>query len=145
MSKSKVTLSPSAISDKWNRRMKGAIGDIQLGIDSVTESPAEKAIAKQDKMKANLNDAIDSGRWANGLKNVSLTDWKTKTKEKVASRLSGGVDGAMSKRKAFDSYLTNELNSVLPEIAAMPDMTLEDSVNRVRKLMTHMSSNRYKK
>lgn len=144
MSKSKVMSTPDQISNKWGRRMKGSITDIQAGIDAVTESPAEKAIAKQDKMLQNLTKAVTEGRWARGLSKVSLSDWKVKTKEKVATRLSGGVDGAMGKRKAFDQWLVGTLNNVLPEISGMPDMTLEDSVNRVRKLMQHMADNPYK-
>lgn len=144
MAKEKVTLTADQISDKWNRRMKGAITDIQSGIDTVTESPTEQAAAKQDKMISNLTKAVNEGRWANGLRKVTLAEWKMKTKEKVATRLSGGVDGAMSKRKNFDQWLVGTLNTVLPEIKGMPDMTLEDSVNRVRRLMEHMSTNRFK-
>jgi hypothetical protein len=145
MSKSKVSLSANQISDKWNRRMKGAVTDIQAGVDSVTENPAEKAIAKQDKMLQNLTKAVNDGRWANGLGKVTLNDWKTKTKEKVGQRLASGVDGAMAKRQKFDAYLVNTLNGVLPTIQNMPDMTFEDSVNRVRTVMEHMHNNPYKK
>lgn len=145
MSKEKVTLTPDKISDKWARRMKGSVTDIQAGIDTVTESPTEKAADKQEKMQTNLNRAIDNGKWAAGLRKVSLSDWKNKTKAKVSQRLPQGVDEAMPKRKEFDSYLVSTLNAVLPEINEMPDMTLEDSVNRVRKLMEHMNKNPYKK
>lgn len=144
MAKSKVVLSAAQISDKWGKRMKGSISDIQTGIDLVTESPTEKAVQKADKMKANINAALDSGRWANGLKAVSLSEWKTKTRAKVAERMSSGVDGSMGKRQKFDGYLVNQLNAVLPEIAQMPDMTIEDQVNKVRKLMTHLHENPYK-
>lgn len=145
MSKDKVTLNASDISEKWNRRMKGAVTDIQKGIDAVTTSPTEKAADKSEKMLTNLTQAVSSGKWANSLRKVTLSDWKTKTKEKVASRLASGVDGAMAKRQEFDKYLVNTLNGVLPEINNMPDLTLEDSVNRVRRLMEHMANNPYKK
>lgn len=144
MAKEKVTLTPDKISDKWNRRMKTAIPDIQAGIDSVTDSPMEKAVAKQDKMKSKLIESIDNGTWANRMRKVSLSDWKSKTKAKVGERMSGGVDAAMPKRKAFDTWLVGRLNGVMPKIKAMPDMTMEDSVNRVRALMDHMSSEKYK-
>lgn len=144
MAKNKVSLSPSDISEKWNRRMKGSIQDIQKGIDGVTDSPAEAAVAKQDKMLQNLTQAINDGKWASGLSKVTLQDWKSKTKQKVQERLAGGVDGAMGKRKDFDQYLVNTLNGILPDIKNSPDMTLEDSVNRVRMLMEHMANNRYK-
>ncbi len=141
----KVKLSPDEISEKWNRRTKAAVPDIQRGIDRVTESPAAKAIAKQDKMKANLIKSIDDGTWKKRLGAVSLEDWKTKTSQKVGERLAGGVDGAMAKRGKFDAWLVGKINEVLPQINAMPDMVLEDSVNRVRKFMEHMAKTPYKK
>ena len=145
MSKTKVSLTPAEISEKWGRRLKASVQDIQRGIDAVTESPAEAAIAKQDKMLTNLTAAVQSGRWAAGLQKVTLADWKSRTKEKVASRIAGGVDGAMTKRRDFDQYLTNTLNQVLTQVSQMPDMTFEDSVNRVRAVMEHMHNNPYKK
>lgn len=141
----KVRMNASDISEKWARRTKASVPDIQKGIDRVTESPAKAAVAKADKMKANLIKSLDDGTWARRLSKVSLDDWKTKTKAKVGERLSGGVDGAAGKRAEFDTWLTNQLNKVLPEIDAMPDLTIEDSINRVRKLMEHMSKNKYKK
>lgn len=145
MAKTKVTLSASQISDKWGRRMKASVTDIQNGIDAVTESPTEKAASKQDKMLNNLTQAVTSGKWGNSLRAVSLQDWKSKTKDKVATRLASGVDAGMAKRQKFDNYLVQTLNAVLPTINAMPDMTLEDSVNKVRAMMTHMRDNSYRK
>lgn len=145
MSKTNISMSPSDISDKWNRRLKGSVSDIQKGIDAVTVSPMQQAAKKLDKAKANYMAAIDSGRMAKALNAVDFQGWKDTTKKKVGERLSGGVDGAMTKRAAFDSYLVTTLNAVLPKIAAMPDLTLDDSLNRVRTLMEHMSTNRYKK
>lgn len=144
MAKSKVGIGAGDISEKWNRRMKQSVPDIQKGIDGVTESPMEKAVAKQDKMLANVTAAISSGKWAAQTLKVNVADWKTKTKQKVGERLGGGVDAAMGKRRQFDTYLVNTLNGVLPEIAGMPDMTIEDQVNKVRRLMTHMHDNPYK-
>lgn len=144
MAKSKVTLSAGQISDKWNRNMKNAITDIQTGIDSVTESPMAKAANKADKMLQNLQASVQSGKWANSLNAVSLTDWKNKTKEKTAQRLATGVDQAMSKRQKFDSYLVSTVNAGLSKVNALPDMTFEDSVNRVRTMMQHMRDNPYK-
>lgn len=145
MSKSKVRMAATEISDKWGRNLKHSVPDIQKGLDNVTEAPSAKAVEKQEKMLTNLTEAVNNGTWAARLSRVSLSEWKEKTKKKVAERMSGGVDGAMGKRKEFDNYLVGELNAVLPEIAGMADLTLEDSVARVRKLMEHMSAHPYKK
>ena len=144
MSKEKVGLSADKISDKWGRRMKGAVKDIQDGIDAMTVDPGQKAVDAQEKMKQNLIESLDSGIWAKRRLEVSKEEWKTKTKKKVSERLSGGVDAAMPKRKKFDTWLAGRLNQVLPEISAMSDMTLEDSKARVIRLMDHMAAEKYK-
>lgn len=144
MAKTKVGLSSADISTKWNSRMKGAVTDIQKGIDAVTENPAQKAIAAKDRMLAGVTAAVNDGRWENGLNKVDLNTWKTKTKQKVAERLSGGVDAAMTKRRDFDQWLTNTLNGVLPAVAAKQKLTLEDGIERVRMIATHLRDNRYK-
>lgn len=144
MSKSKVNLSPDAISDKWKRRITGAVQDIVTGIDSVTDNPMEAAAGKKDKMLANITRSIQDGSWEKGLKNVSLSDWKSKTKAKVSQRLAGGVEESMGKRRNFDTWMVNRLNGVLPRIKEMPDLTIEDSINRVRAFMEHMSKEKYK-
>lgn len=141
----KVSLDANAISEKWARRTKAAVSDVQAGVMRVTESPAAKAVSKAAKMKQNLMKSIDDGTWAKRLGAVSVEEWKTKTAQKVGERLSGGVDGAQAKRQKFDTYLVNQLNGILPKIDSMPDMTIEDSVNRVRTLMEHMSKNPYRK
>lgn len=145
MSKSKVRISASESSEKWGRNLKHSVPDIQKGLDNVTEAPAVKAVEKQEKMLANLTAAVNDGTWAKRLLKVDLATWKKVTKEKVGQRMSGGVDGAMNKRKEFDTSNIATLNAILPEIAGMADMTLEDSVARVEKLMRHMSEHPYKK
>lgn len=141
----KVKLTPAEISDKWARRTKAAVSDAVAGVNRVTESPTAKAAAKADKMKANLIAAIDDGTWAKRLNGVSLEEWKTKTAAKIGERLAGGVDGAAAKRGKFDAWLVGTLNEVLPTIDALPDLTIEDSVNRVRTFMEHMHKKPYKK
>lgn len=145
MSREKVRMSPADVSNKWNKNLKAAVTDIVAGVGRVTESPGTAAVAKQEKMKANLITAIDDGTWANRLSAVTLGEWKDATQKKVRERLSGGVEGAMSKRRTFDTWLVGRLNGVLPEINAMPDLTLEDGIARVGTLLRHMAAERYKR
>jgi len=64
-------LTPTEVTEKHARRLKGSIEDMRAGIARVTASPTAAAAAKQDKMKAKINAAIDSGKWAAGLRSVS--------------------------------------------------------------------------
>ena len=65
-------LTATEFQEKHARRLKAAVEDVRRGIDRVTENPCEKAAAKQDKMLTNLTAAVSSGKWAGGLKRVSL-------------------------------------------------------------------------
>lgn len=145
MSKNAVSLSPSAISDKWGKNLKQAVPFIQAGVDAVTVSPGEKAAAQQDKYLNRVQNAVSTGRYAAGQRSYTLTDWKTRTKDKVANRLAGGVDAAMVKRQKFDTWLVNRLNTLLPSIAGMPDLTLEDSIARMGAMIRGMAAEAYKK
>jgi len=145
VAKTKVKISASDISDKWSRRLKAAVPDITAGVDRVAEAPGALAAEKADKMRQRLIEALDAGIWQARVSAVPLATWKEVTKRKVTQRLAGGVDEARGKRQAFDRWLVDRLNAVLPESAAMPDLTLEDSINRVRALIEHMAAERYKK
>lgn len=145
MAKSKVTINAADISKKWNTRMKQSVPDIQRGIDALQEHPGQKAAAAQEKMLARLTESVQSGRWAKAVSAVSLADWKTKTKQKVAERMSGGVDAAMAKRQAFDTWLVDNLNAVLPTISAMPNLTIEDAIARSAAYQRAMSQRKYSK
>ena len=130
--------------EKWARRMKGSTADIARGVDKVTEAPAQKAIAKQEKMKANLIKAIDDGRWAAGLEKVSLEQWKAFMKEKGINRISAGVDGAGKKMEDFGAWLLDRVETGQAKIESMPDISLEDNINRMVTYIRHMSEEKYK-
>ena len=144
MSKSKVNVSPQEISARWNAAMKNAVSKIQQGVNGVTENPCEKAAANVQKMKAGIIAAIDSGRVERGLRKVTLADWKDKTASKVATNLSTGVDAAMAKRQSFDTWLVSKLNSILPQIANMPNATFSDKVQKMVAYATQMHQEPYK-
>ncbi len=145
MAKTKVTLSSADITDKWIRRMKNSVSDIQKGVDSVEESPGRSAAKNLEKARQKYVEAIDSGRMANALNKVDLNDWKNKTKKKVAERLGTGVEEARAKRQVFDDYLVAQHNSILPKVHSMPNMTFDDSMARIRTQLEHFKNNPYKK
>lgn len=145
MAREKVRMTAGDIAKKWQGNMKGSQQYILQGVDRVSEAPTAKAAEKITKMRNNLMAAFDEGRVEAGLGKVSLSDWKKATTEKVRARLASGVDFSTPKVEAFDKWLVDTLNGVLPEIKGMPDMTLEDSISRVRRLMEYMHENRYKK
>lgn len=124
-------MTPAEAQEKWARRLKASIPDIEAGVDRVTEAPGKKAAAKADKMLAGITEAVRDGTWARRVGAVTLEDWKGKMKTKGVSRIAAGVDGAAAKAEDFFSQLFAYQDSIKGKLDAMPDLTLEDSINRM--------------
>ena len=134
-----INITPEEFTEKHARRLKGSIEDIRSGVSKVTESPTAKAAAKQDKMLAGVQAAVTSGKWAARLKAVSLDQWKEKTLNKGLGRIASGIDGAHDKVVAFAEQLLPFEASLKEQINKLPDLTLEDSVNRATAWIRGMS------
>ena len=132
-------LTPAEYQEKHARRLKGAVEDMRLGVEKVTESPTAKAASKKDKMRTNLNKAIDSGKWERGLKRVTLEEWKTQMIEKGVGRVAAGIDGAAAKVTAFAAELLPFQDGLKGSIGKMPDVTLEDNINRMTTFIRGMA------
>ncbi len=132
-------LTASEFQEKHARRLKASVEDIRKGIDRVTESPTEKAVAKQDKMLANLTRAVTDGKWAAGLKRVTLEEWKRKARDIGVNRIAAGIDGAKDKVIDFAEVLLPHIDRGMDKIKAMPDVTLDDNINRMTQFIRHMA------
>jgi hypothetical protein len=124
-------LTAAEFQEKHARRLIAAIPDVQKGIDRVTTNPCELAAAKQDKMINNLTEAVRNGKWAAGLKRVDLASWKKAARDVGAPRISAGINAAKDKVTAFATDLLAHEDRMLARIAGLPDVTLEDSINRM--------------
>jgi len=132
-------LTPAEYQEKHARRLKGAIDDMRKGIEGVSSSPTAKAAGKADKMRANILQSIDSGKWAAGLNRVTLEEWKGKMIEKGLNRVASGIDGASDKVTAFAAEFLPHLDKGQDLIKKMPDLTLEDSINRMTTFIRHVA------
>lgn len=133
-------ITPQQAAEKHARRTKAAIQDMTLGVQNVTEAPGVKAAAKQDKLVQRWNDAVQSGRWARGVKSVSVEDWKKSMLEKGVGRVAAGVDAAQGKMENFYSQLLPYQADLSKKVALLPDLTLEDSVQRATTWIRGMAN-----
>ena len=132
-------LTAAQFQEKHARRLKASVEDIRAGINRVTESPTEKAAAKQDKMLTNLTAAVSSGKWAAGLKRVTLEEWKSKAADIGVSRIAAGIDASKAKTIAFAEALLPHIDAGQTAIKGMPSTTLDDNINRMTSFVRHMA------
>jgi len=139
-----VKITPAEFREKHNRRLKAALTDMRAGVERVTESPTAAAAGKQDKMLANLTAKVADGTWASRLRKVTLEEWREKMINKGLPRVSGGIDAAGAKVEDFASQLLPAVDAASRKVAAMPDLTLEDSIARMTSFVRDMSTFRKK-
>lgn len=132
-------LTPKQAQEKHARRLKGAMEDMTIGVNAVTEAPGKAAAAKQAKMRANLLKSIDDGTWAQRVGAVTLAEWKEQMLTKGLPRVAAGIDGAAAKTEDFFAQLFAYQDGIKGRIDAMPDLTLEDSINRMTTWVRDMS------
>jgi len=133
-------LTAAEFQEKHARRLGAATEDIRKGIDRVTVNPCELAAAKQEKMLANLTASVNDGRWAAGLKRVSLEQWKDKAKNVGVGRVASGINAAKDKVIAFAEQLLPHIDAGVAKLKTMPDITLEDNIQRMTTMCRHMAS-----
>lgn len=132
-------LTPAEFQEKHARRLKGATTDIARGIDRVTVSPTKLAAAKIDKMKAHLDEAFASGKVKRNLEAVTLEEWKRKALDVGVGRIAMGIDASAAKVTSFAEKLLPAIDAAQAKVKTMPDMTLEDSINRMTTMVREMS------
>ncbi len=122
---------PRKIAEKQVRRAQEASADYVQGVRDTEVNPMQKAASKKDKLKANFNQAVDSGKWEQGLQSVSKEEWQRLTEQKGSARYAAGVEAAMPDIVAFHEEFQSHVAKVKAEVDAMPDLTPEQRIQRM--------------
>jgi hypothetical protein len=138
-------MTPDELADKQISRTTAAVNDYKAGVLSVTEAPGKKAAAKKDKMKAKLLARLDDGTWERRVSATSVEEWRNKTATKGANRISEGVTAAKPTIRKFWSQFKPHLEAVKDEVAKMPDVSIEDSVQRAAHNIRRNAEFRFEK
>lgn len=120
----------SQVAQKWSQNLSASTTSIQNGVNAVQTAPGQTAAGRQALMKAKLNAAIDSGKWAARVGSVSLGDWKAAMLNKGVQRVASGAQAAQPKMQAFLTEFLPVAAQVSATVDAMPKNTIEDSVAR---------------
>jgi hypothetical protein len=122
---------PQQATRKWASRLKGATQEIREGVERVTESPMDKAADKADKYLEGVQNAVSSGKFADRLRATPLSTWKDNTLNKGIGRIAAGVDAAEGKVETFFGELLPFQERLANQVDSMPDVTLDDSIQRM--------------
>ena len=117
--------------EKQARNLKNASQDIIAGINRVDKAPTLQAAEKKNKMLTKLTEAVNKGKWEAGLRRVTLEDWRKKTAEVGVPRISAGIDAAADKVVGFATEFLPFVDGISKKVRAMPDQTIDDSINRM--------------
>ena len=82
---------------------------------------------------------VSSGKWAAGLKRVSLDEWKKKARDVGVNRIAAGIDAAKDKVIDFANQILPYIDRAQSEISNMPDVTLDDNINRMNTFVRRMA------
>lgn len=137
-------LTSEEFAEKHARRLKGSVEDIRTGVGRVTIAPGQQAAKKADKMLANLTKRVQDGTWAKRVAGVSLEDWKSKMIDKGLGRIATGIDSAHAKVVDFAGQLLPAVDAAQAKVNGLPDLTLEDSINRMNTFIREMAKFRKK-
>lgn len=133
----RVTAAEAA--SKWARRLGGAGEDIRRGINAVTEAPGVAAAKQKAKMRAKVLAAIDDGTWERNVSAVSLADWKSAAIDKGVDRIASGAQAAEGKMTRFMNELLPAVDAAVALVDRMPNVTLDDSINRMTTYVREMA------
>lgn len=132
---------PQQWMDKWSTNLTNSTQYIKNGVARVQQAPSQGAIAAKDRMKANLNAAIDSGAWERGLSKVSLSDWQTAMTTKGIANLAGGIATAKTKKLGAVTQLLTAVDTATAAANQLPKGGLEQGIARANAFMRSMSQN----
>lgn len=131
---------PEQLAEKQMRRTKAATQDMVAGVQAVEVAPSKLAIAKKAKAVQNWNDAMNSGKWERGLARVDLASWQKSMIEKGVARVSAGVDASKDKLIQFYAELIPFQTDLSKKIESLPDLTVEDSIQRAATWIRGMAN-----
>lgn len=128
---------PQTVAEKWARNLGGSTTSIREGVQAVTESPMAKAAARVDAYVAGIQRAVAEGKYQDGLRRVSLDEWKTALLEKGLPRISTGAQAAVGKFADFMGDFLPHVEAGQRALESQPRGDLNQNIQRAVFMMQH--------
>lgn len=115
------------------RLVQGAqanVGRYVAGIQAVTEAPQAKAAAKATKALNGFTEAIQSGRWAAGLANSTIEEWRSAAVAGGGSAYTAGIQAKQAKIARKLGPALTQTYDVADRVASMPTDTIQQRIQK---------------
>lgn len=124
-------LNPATIAATWASNLGAATTKMKNGVQGLTVSPTQQAAAAVGRWQAAMADPNTAARFQSGLQRVSLADWQNAYIQKGLPRIASGAQAAVPKFTTFLQQWIPFLQNASAQVAAMPNNTLQDRINRM--------------
>ena len=135
----RIKVTPAEHAAKWKQHLDGATDQIRSGVERVTVAPGVLAAQQEEKFRTKILEAIESHRWANEVKRVSLDEWKSAMLTKGLPRIRAGTEAAVPEVQEFAAALFPHIEAGQNALNNMPSVSLQDNIDRMVTFVTHMS------
>lgn len=134
---------PTAVAQRWAQQLGASTQKIQDGVQGVTVAPGQKAAQAQGKYLAAVQ--ANAEKWKNRVGAVSLSDWQSAMIAKGLPRIASGAQQGQGKMQVFMTQFLPYVETAAQQVRSMPNLTLEDSVNRAAAMIRANAKFSYKK
>jgi hypothetical protein len=126
------------VAARWSQNTQAATQRYSDGVQATQKDQAGLAIAAGPKYLQNVTQAFNSGKWANGLRRVGTQGWKAATIAKAANFATGVGASEAKVASAFTPLLAYE-QTLQNQVQSMPNVTLQDAINRATAWINGMA------
>jgi len=125
---------------KLESRVAVAGGDFEEGLKNPSQHPIDAVLGNLEKLYRGLQEAIVSGAIEAGLKKAkSEGKWENAIDKAVRRWLDSRSEMAQEYEKAYNEILKPSIEAALSKISRMPDITMEQRIQRAVEFMKAMS------
>lgn len=129
--------SPQDAAQAWQNSAGQAQSAYSAGVQSTTKDQAGLAVAAQARLVQGFNDAVASGRWAQGVQRGGTAYWKQQAQAKAANYGVGFTAGASNYQAAAQKFIP-AINSGVQGLTPRGD--INQNLERSRQLALYLHS-----
>jgi hypothetical protein len=117
--------------NRWASGMGTASEKMKSGVMAVTVSPTARAAQRADAYLQGVMRAVQSGKYADALNRVTLSDWQTAMVNKGIPRVAAGAAEGKGKFQAFMQQFLPWIQQGQQQLESMPRGDLETNIQRM--------------